>query len=107
MSTPEPQAVTLPSGRHVKVLSVGKLYFSADSPALMLKYQTDIPLENQALLKAEADDIWQSFHADVEKAGFNTGIISANEPTKGLIIKSTKGFNFIYKRGGSGIWVRQ
>jgi hypothetical protein len=107
MSTPEPQAVTLASGRHVKILSIGKINFSGDSPALMLKYETDIPIDNQPLLKAEADDIWEYFHADVEEAGLSTGIISANEPVRGLIVKTGKGFNFIYTRGSSGIWVRQ
>jgi hypothetical protein len=101
------QVVTLPSGRHVKVLGVGKIAFSSGDTALMLKYETDVPLDDRARLSAEADDIWSSFRADVEKAGLSAGIVSANEHPTGGLITSNRGYNFVCTRGASGTWLRQ
>ena len=53
--------VVLPSGKQVKVLGVGKIHFSEGAPALMLKYQTDLSLDDKAALAKEADEIWQTF----------------------------------------------
>ena len=43
--SPSPyQERTLPSGQTVKVLGVGKMFFTKGEAALMLKYQTDLNL---------------------------------------------------------------
>jgi hypothetical protein len=94
---------TLPSGRTVKVASVVTLHFSASDPALMLKYYSDVDFSNRALLQAEADDIWQQFRGDVERANFKAAILSANEMPHGMI-SHTQGFNFVYERKGDGVW---
>jgi len=104
---PEQQVVTLPSGRHVKVLGVVKMFFTADAPALMLKYQTDLSIDDRPGLAAEADEIWTTFHFDVEKAGLSTGVVSANERPQGFIVTTNRGFNTIYKRGADGKWIKQ
>ena len=98
--------VKLPSGRQVKVLSVGKMYFSKGEPALMLKYQTDLPIGNAAALDAEADDIWQSFKEDVERAHLSNAIISAtSHATRGFISES-RSYNFVYQKSAGGTWQR-
>jgi len=43
-SPPPYQERTLPSGQTVKVLGVGKMFFTKGDAALMLKYQTDLNL---------------------------------------------------------------
>jgi hypothetical protein len=103
---PAQQTVTLPSGKQVKVLGVGKVMFSNDAPALMLKYETDIPIDDKERLSQEADEIWKSFRDDVEKAQLTSAILSANEPSKGLVVTTSRGFNFVYKRGADGTWSR-
>ena len=105
--TPPPvELVTLPSGKQVKVLGLYKIAFSKDVPALMLKYETAIPIENREKLTQEADEIWRSFYADVEKAHLTTGIISANEHPRGFFVASGRGFNFVYNRRPDGSWFR-
>lgn len=100
------QTVTLPSGKKVAVLGIGKIAFSNDPPALMLKYQTNISLDDKASLENEVDEIWGSFRVDVEKAQLVNGIVSANERPKGFIVTTSRGRNFVFKRGADGQWAK-
>jgi hypothetical protein len=95
---------TLPSGRVVKIAGVMEIHFSNQSPALMLKYYTDIDLSNRSALQSEAEDIWQSFKVNVDKSGLKSAILSANEMPHG-IISETRGFNFVFKKQDNGAWV--
>ena len=90
--------VTLPSGKKVKVIAVGQLNFSNDSPALMLKYQTDLRTSDLPALHKEVDEIWSMYKGDVEKANLTNAIISANEVPQGLIFKNANGYNFVFKK---------
>jgi hypothetical protein len=103
---PNYKIVTLPSGRHIHVLGVGKILFSGDTPALMLKYQTEIPLDDKPSLDKEVDEIWGSFQSDVEKAGLINAIVSANEKPAGFIVTTNKSYNYVYKHGPDGKWAR-
>jgi len=49
----------LPSGREVKVLGVTKMFFSKGDPALMLKYRTDLRLDDQEQLLKEVEEVWR------------------------------------------------
>lgn len=101
---PTHQLVTLTSGKQVKVLGVGKMWFANDTPALMLKYQTDISPDDKASLGKEVDEIWASFRADVEKAQLTNGIVSANEKPTGFIVTKSRAHNFVFRRGADGQW---
>jgi hypothetical protein len=90
--------VALPSGKKVKVIAVGQLNFANDSPALMLKYQTDLKITDLPALRKEVEEIWSVFKADLEKANLTNAIISANEVPRGLIIKNANGYNFVFKK---------
>ena len=105
-STNNFQTHTLPSGKQVKVVGVGKIFFSNDKPALMLTYQTDLSIDDKQALSNEADEIWDTFRIDVDKAGLSTGIVSANEQKKGFIVTTSRGFNFVYKKSPDGQWAR-
>ena len=95
---------TLPSGKQIKVLGVGKIYFTKDEPALMLKYQTDLSLDDKITLRKEVDEIWETFKVDVEKAHLGAAIVSANEVPQGSLIKTGKGYNFAFKKMPDGTW---
>ena len=103
---PKYTSQTLPSGRVVKIAGVMEVHFSSQNqaPALMLKYYTDIGMSDRGALQAEAEDIWQSFKVNVEKAGLKSAILSANEMPRG-IISETKGFNFVFTKQDNGVWV--
>ncbi len=99
-------AQELPSGKQLKIISVGKMFSSNSDPALILKYQTDLPIADKAALEKEVDEIWPSFQIDVEKAGLTTGVISANEKQVGFIITTSRSQNFVYKKSITGQWSR-
>jgi len=95
----------LPSGREVKVLGVSKMFFSKGDPALMLKYRTDLRLEDQEQLRKEVEEVWQAFRVDVEQAGLKAAIISVHEPPKRVLIVSTnKSYNFVIQKSAEGKW---
>lgn len=48
--------VTLPSDKKVNVIAVGQINFANDSPALMLKYQTDLKISDLPALRKEVDE---------------------------------------------------
>jgi hypothetical protein len=98
---------TLPSGRTIKLMSIGTM-LSGDGPALMLRYRTDLAVDNIPALQQEVDDIWTVFQIDAEKAKVNTAIISANDAPKstGLISSTSRGYNFVYRKSPDGQWSR-
>ena len=93
-----------PSEKKIKILGMGPMLFKSGERALMLKYQTDINLDDTVALRKEADSIWQSFRNDVEKADMKIGIIKACEVPKGTLIKANRSYNFVFKKDESGIW---
>ncbi len=102
---PAYQERTLPSGQTVKVLGVGKMFFTTGEAALMLKYQTDLNLDDQAALHREVLGIWDVFRQDVERAGLKGAIVSANErPVSHLFWSSNRSFNFVFERTEDGTW---
>jgi len=106
-SQPNYEVKHLPSGKDVKVLGVGKMYFSRDEPALMLKYLTDVAIDDEDALQKEVDEIWPFFRVDVEKAQLRTAIISANEPPTGVVISESRAFTFVFKKADDGTWLQQ
>jgi hypothetical protein len=96
--------VTLPSGQKVKVVSITRVYYSNDSPALMLRYQTDLKVSDVSNLRKEADQIFQFFKNDVEVAHLTNAVMSATEAPEGGIFKTAKGFNFVYRKSADGVW---
>lgn len=94
------QTIEFLPGKTVQVLGVGTMNFTEGPPALMLKYQTAVPLANLAELTKEADAIWNRFLADVETRGFHLAILSANEPpTANAVGTQNNAYNFVYERG--------
>lgn len=98
--------VTLPSGKHIKALGVVRLAFTKGSPALMFKYQTDLPIDDIPALEKESDEIWSSFRFDVEREGFTNGVISPTTEPKGFMVTTSKSYNFVYVRDANGQWSR-
>jgi hypothetical protein len=95
--------VALPSGKRVKVIAVGRVNFANDSPALMLKYETNLKISDVPALRDEVNEIWSMFKGDVEKADLANAIISANEVPQGFIVKNANGYNFVFRKQ-NGRW---
>jgi hypothetical protein len=101
---PSYTAKTLPSGKVVKIAGIGKMSFSKDDPALMLKYYSDVSMNDTVKLQDEVEEIWSIFRIDAEQSKMNAAIISANEMPSGIISK-TRSFNFVFKKEPSGEWI--
>jgi hypothetical protein len=97
----------LPSGKSVKVLGMTKMFFRQGDPALILKYQTDLPIDDVPGLAKEADEIWPLFRINVEKAGLSSGAITATTPPEGHIVKRSKTYTFVYTKATDGQWSRK
>lgn len=105
-SQPKYEIHKLTSGKEVKVFGIGKIHFTNDDPALMLKYYTDINLDDKDSLIKEVDEIWPVFKINVESSKLNAAIISANDLPKGVIISKNRSYNFIFQRNTNGEWER-
>jgi hypothetical protein len=101
---PPVQVHRLPSGEQVKVLGIGKVNFAASGPALMLKYQSDLNLDDTSALHSEAQRIWEEFRKDADRAQVQSAIVSANSAPTGAIVSHGRTYNFVYERSGDGSW---
>jgi hypothetical protein len=98
---------TLPSGREIKLLSMGRVYFANDSPALMLNYRTDIAIDDLPKLEQEVADIWSVFQVDADKSQLTSAFISAHETPKPIglsFVTTDRSYNFGYRKSADGRW---
>jgi len=101
------QTIKLPCGRTVKILSVSRIEYSKGVPALMVRYQTSLLLDQQRkALSDEVDDVFSIAQKQVERDGFHEAIISSNEVPKGIILTANRMLNFIFEKGEDGKWTR-
>jgi hypothetical protein len=100
----EAPATTLPSGHQVRVVQIGTMFFSADKPALMVKYETKTSFDDVPALREEAKELAEQLRSTLDQSGRDSAILSANEPTGGAIISKTRGYNFIADKQSDGTW---
>jgi hypothetical protein len=106
--TPGSPATVSPSAtKQVRVTGIQRMNFANGDSALVLNYETDIPIEDKPALRKEVDEIWQRFQKDVEKAGVNSGVIRATHYENTGIIRKGNGFGFIFVKGTDGKWQLQ
>ena len=83
------------------------VFFTDDESGLMLKYQTDINIDDVASLQLEAQEFWPLFKLDVEGAGKNIGILQATGPKEqvfGPLITTARHYSFVWTRESTGEW---
>jgi hypothetical protein len=97
--------IRLPSGKEIKFMGIYKVVVKHDSPALAFRYETNIPIDNMAELKKEAEEIWKYFKIDVEKAKHDWAVIRAEFPRKGFIVTTNRSYGFIIEKDGNDKWV--
>ena len=102
------KVVTLPSGYRLNLIQVGPIYSTTTHKllALMVSYQTSIPLVDIAALGTEADGIFKYVRTDAEREGYSAVVLSATEPATGFGITQSSGYRFVYHRSTSGAWSR-
>jgi len=95
---------TLPSGRQVRVLQIGTMFFSADKPALMVKYETKTSFDDVPALREEAKELAEQLKSTLDQSRRDSAILSASEPTGNKIISKTRGYNFILDKQPDATW---
>jgi len=85
-------------------MGVTAMNFPQGGPALMLKYMTDVKIDDRVALRKEADEIWADFRPEAEKANVSSVILSANSIPSGGIIQRGQAYNFVFQKDPSGVW---
>lgn len=98
------QTYKLPSGKQIKVNGVGKMNFPNGDSALVLNYETEIPIENKEALRKEVAEIWSVFQKDVEKAEVKDGVIRATHYEGSGLVRNGKGYGFVFRKSDDGKW---
>jgi hypothetical protein len=88
----------------VQILSVGEMHFSQSSPALTVKYQTTLKIDDVPALRKEADVVFERFRPQAEQQGLTNAILSANDVPHGFIFTQNSSYNFVYKKDPDGSW---
>jgi hypothetical protein len=94
----------LPSGKQIKINSIGKMNFPNGDSALVMNYETEIPIENKEALRKEVDEIWAVFQRDVEEAEVKAGAIRAIHYEGSGLVRNGKGYGFVYVKDDNGQW---
>ena len=102
----ENETLKLSSGHTVKVLSISKFEYEKGVMALMVRYQTNLSVDERKALSQEVDDVWKIAQKDVEHYGYTEAIISSNEVPKGVFLTANRMLNFIFEKGPDGKWTR-
>jgi hypothetical protein len=74
--------------------------------AVMVRYQTNLSLDQRTALVQEVDDFWKIAVKDVDHYGYNEAILSSNEIHKGIFLTASRMLNFIFEKGPDGKWTR-
>lgn len=101
---PAYRIVDLPSGEQVKVIGIAPLSLRDSGTALVLRYQTDVSIDDTRALRAEAARIWVGFQKEADKANVTSAVISANAAPSGGLIRHTQGYHVAYIKDSTGSW---
>jgi len=95
----------LPSGKQVTIIGVNKLYYSAGGDwALVVNYESSVPLDQGDALRREVDEVWTVFKNKVDRAGVKYAIVSPNAPASSGVVTTRRSISYLYSRGASGQW---
>jgi len=80
--------------------------FPNSGPALVMNYLTDISTDDMTALSNEVQEVWSVFQADVENAHLNAAVIRATHMEGSSLVKTGKGYGFVFVKGEDGKWHR-
>ena len=104
-NTSKNQKITLPSGKEITIQAIGKIYYRASEPGIMLQYFTNLDIENIDLLRSEVNEIWSMFRKQADESGLDSVVISANSLlSKKFFVSESKTRNFAFIKNENGSW---
>ncbi|MGB7208091.1 MAG: hypothetical protein WBD27_05465 [Pyrinomonadaceae bacterium] len=78
--------------------------FPKGDPALVMMYETEIPIEHKSKLRKEVDEIWRVFRKDVEASNFKAGAIRAANHESDGYVRTGNGYGFVFIKQEDGSW---
>ena len=90
----------------VKVNGIFRVTFPNGSTALVMNYETNIPIEKMQALEVEVAGVWQIFQNQAEEAGISSAVIRAAHYEGTGAVREGNGYGFLFERDSAGQWQR-
>lgn len=95
--------VSLPSGREVRLLAFAQ--GGADSePAIMLRYETSLPLGDSAAVGKEAAEVWEKVRDEIDSEGVRAAMLQATGSVQGWVFPFASSRKYAWQRDEGGPW---
>jgi hypothetical protein len=95
--------VSLPSGRKVRFLTFAQ-GGSPAAPAVVLRYETSLPLADTAAITREAREVWDKVRMQVESEGARAAMLQATGSVEGWVFPFALSRKFAWTRDDKGDW---
>jgi hypothetical protein len=95
--------VDLGPGRSVRLLALAQTGPESD-PAVLLRYETDLPLGDAAATRAEAAKVWDKLRGQIESDGARAAVLQATGSVEGWVFPFASSRKFAWVRGRDGQW---
>jgi len=96
--------VPLESGRSVRLLALAQGGLPND-PAVVLRYETTLPLENAAAVRTEAGEVWEKLRSQIETEGAHGAVLQPTGSVEGWVFPFASSRKFAWKKNEAGEWV--
>jgi hypothetical protein len=98
------RVVQLPSGRILKVLSVGEVPLEGGGAGLRLAYETDLAPDDRPALYREVEAIWDEFRFRESAAGASAVVVVATTPEASGWSRERAAIEYSLRLGPGGGW---
>lgn len=93
----------LPSGGEVRLLAVGAAG-SPTAPALVLRYETSLSMQQSAAVSAQASEVWAKLRTQVEADGAKAAFLEAAGSVRGWVFPFASMRKFAWQQTKDGSW---
>jgi len=95
--------VELPSGRSVRLLALAQAGPEAQ-PAVVLRYETSLPLADGTAIGVEAGQVWEKLRGQIESDGALAAVLQATGSVDGWVFPYASSRKFGWRREQGGNW---
>lgn len=95
--------VDLGAGRSVRLLALARTGPESE-PALLLRYETDLPMRSGAAIRAEATQVWDRLRGQIGAEGARAAVLQATGSVEGWVFPFASSRKFAWTRRVAGEW---
>lgn len=96
--------VELPSGRSIRLLALGHAGPQTQR-AVVLRYETTLPMNSAAAVGAEAAEVWEKLRGQIEAEGAHAAVLQATGSVEGWVFPFASSRKFGWQRRANGQWI--